>query len=92
VAVADDAASERALGLVSELRRAGHAVDIDTRGGSLKSQMKRADKSGARFAMVLGPDELSTRTAELKPLRGGEPRRVAFEEIASALKDAQPKG
>ena len=78
--------------LISEIRRRGFWVDFDPRGGSLKSQMKRADKSGARFAMVLGPDELSTRTAELKPLRGGEPRRVAFDEIASALKDAQPKG
>jgi histidyl-tRNA synthetase len=92
VATVESSALDEAFRLVSEFRRAGLWVDFDTRGGSLKSQMKRADKSGARFALVLGPQELSSRIAELKPLRGGEPRRASFDEIPAALRSAQPKG
>ena len=85
VAVADAAAAERALRLASELRRAGHAVDIDTRGGSLKSQMKRADKSGAALVLVLGERELQSGEAELRPLQGGEPTRVLLDAVGEAL-------
>jgi histidyl-tRNA synthetase len=41
-------------------------------GGSLKSQFKRADKSGASWAMVYGPDELAQGTVTVKPLRTNE--------------------
>ena len=85
VAVADTPAQDHAFRLVSELRRSGHAVDFDTRGGSLKSQMKRADKSGARFALVLGERELASGEGDLKPLAGGEPVRVRLDAVAAAL-------
>jgi histidyl-tRNA synthetase len=85
VAVADAAAHDHAFRLVSELRREGHAVDFDPRGGSLKSQMKRADKSGARFALVLGERELASGEGDLKPLTGGEPVRVRLDAVAAAL-------
>jgi histidyl-tRNA synthetase len=85
VAVADTAAQDHAFRLVSALRRTGHAVDFDPRGGSLKSQMKRADKSGARFALVLGERELASGEGDLKPLAGGEPVRVRLDAIAAAL-------
>jgi histidyl-tRNA synthetase len=85
VAVADTAAQDPAFRLVSELRRNGHAVDFDTRGGSLKSQMKRADKSGARFALVLGERELASGEGDLKPLTGGDVVRVRLDAIAAAL-------
>jgi histidyl-tRNA synthetase len=86
VATADDAAADAALALVSRLRRAGHRVDFDVRGGSLKSQMKRADKSGARFALVLGSNELGSGQAALKPLAGGEPVPVALDGLEAALR------
>ncbi len=89
VAVADAAAQDHAFRLVSELRRKGHAVDFDPRGGSLKSQMKRADKSGARFALVLGERELASGEGELKPLAGGEPVRVRLDAVAAALARGQ---
>ena len=45
--------------------------------GSLKTQMKRADRSGARVALILGSEELESDTITLKPLRGqDEQRRV----------------
>jgi len=85
VAVADAASAERAFGLVSQLRRRGHAVDLDTRGGSLKSQMKRADKSGAAWVLVLGERELTSGEAELRPLHGGAPARVRLDAVGEAL-------
>ncbi len=85
VAVADTAAQDQAFRLVSELRRKGHAVDFDPRGASLKSQMKRADKSGARFALVLGERELASGEGDLKPLSGGEPVHVRLDAVAAAL-------
>lgn len=85
VAVADAVAQDHAFRLVSELRRKGHAVDFDPRGGSLKSQMKRADKSGARFALVLGERELASGQGELKPLTGGDIIRVRLDAVAAAL-------
>ena len=44
----------------------------NTSGGSFKSQMKRADKSGAEFAIILGDNELAEGNASLKPLRNNE--------------------
>jgi histidyl-tRNA synthetase len=85
IAIADAAAQERGFLLVSELRRAGHSVDFDPRGGSLKSQMKRADKSGARWAMVLGEREMESGVGELKPLQGGEPLPTRLDAISEAL-------
>jgi histidyl-tRNA synthetase len=60
-------------------------VDFDARGGSLKSQMKRADKSGAAYALVLGSRELDSGEAQLKPLAGGEPVPVRLDALEAAL-------
>ena len=46
------------------LRDAGHAVVLNAGGGSFKSQMKRADASGARYALIVGDDE-AQRSASL---------------------------
>ena len=86
VVMVDEKVQDEAIRMVSSLRRAGLRVDFDARGGSLKSQMKRADKSQARFAIVLGERELAQKTAELKPLRGGEPRSVPLDGLADALR------
>jgi histidyl-tRNA synthetase len=66
------AAAERAgIGLAESLRDqvAGLRIEVNGAGGSIKSQMKRADRSGARFALVLGEDEVARGVAGLKPLR-----------------------
>jgi len=86
VATVDEKAKDEAIKIVSGLRRSGFWVELDPRGGSLKSQMKRADKSMARFALVLGENELATRSAQLKPLRGGEPRTASLDQLDAALK------
>lgn len=86
VASVDDKAFDAAFALASKLRKDGLGVETDTRGGSLKSQMKRADKSGAQFALVVGEREVAEQAGELKPMRGGESRRVSFADLPAILR------
>jgi histidyl-tRNA synthetase len=92
VAVADEGSHDTALTLASRLRREGLRVDFDTRGGSLKSQMKRADKSGARYTLVLGEAERTSGQAKLKPMAGGEPISVALADVARAVRASPSTG
>lgn len=63
---------ERAFGLVGELRAAGIAADLDLADRSFKGQMKQADRSRARHAVILEPDG----TAKLRDMDSGEQREV----------------
>ena len=55
-------------------------------GGSFKAQMKRADKSGAAYAIILGDNELTERVVSLKPLRlKSEQSQISFDDLASHL-------
>ncbi|PMR81764.1 histidine--tRNA ligase [Halomonas urumqiensis] len=67
----DDSASSQALLLAERLRSAlpDLRVQLHCGGGSFKSRIKKADKSGARLAILLGADELANGTATLKFLR-----------------------
>ncbi len=57
-------------------------------GGNMKKQLKRADKSGAQIALILGDDEISQQSVMVKYLRGQqEQQNVAFEKIPSLLSD-----
>lgn len=57
-------------------------------GGSFKSQMKKADKSGARYALILGDNELASGTVVLKPLRSkDEQQAINAAELPNLLKD-----
>ncbi|HLT27258.1 MAG TPA: histidine--tRNA ligase [Zeimonas sp.] len=64
-----DATLEAALGAAERLRDAGLDVILHCGGGSFKSQFRRADASGAQFALILGVDELARDEASLKWLR-----------------------
>ncbi len=63
------------------LRDAGHAVAMNAGGGSFKSQMKRADASGAIYALIIGEDEVAHGTVAIKPLRGGEQFAVPVADV-----------
>ncbi len=86
VAVADAGSHDAAFTLASHLRRDGLRVEFDTRGGSLKSQMKRADKSNAHFTLVLGEAERTSGQAKLKPMAGGELIPVALDAVAQTVR------
>jgi len=69
---------EYAFALADELRSAGHAVVLHAGGGSFKSQMKKADASGAWLALVIGEDELRAGEVSVKMLRkNAEQHRIA---------------
>jgi histidyl-tRNA synthetase len=72
-----DATVAPALALAESLRDQlpGRVVVTHCGGGSFKSQMKKADRSGARYAVILGENELANGTVGLKPLRSEEPQR-----------------
>ena len=55
-------------------------------GGNMKKQMKRADKSGAQVALILGEDEINAQTVTVKYLRGQqEQQSMSFDQVASLL-------
>jgi histidyl-tRNA synthetase len=66
----DAAALPQAMPVLEALRAEGVAVQMHAGGGSFKSQFKKADSSGARWALVFGPDELARGEVAVKPLRG----------------------
>ena len=69
-----ESALEQAIGLAEKIRNAlpGTIVMVNTAEGGFKSQFKKADKSGARFALILGEEELATQSISVKDLRGGD--------------------
>jgi histidyl-tRNA synthetase len=66
---------ECAFTVADELRSAGHAVVLHAGGGSFKSQMKKADASGAWVALIVGEDELRAGELSVKALRRTEEQR-----------------
>jgi histidyl-tRNA synthetase len=81
-----DAATRLAWRAGEMLRDAGAAIVVNGGGGSFKSQMKKADASGARFALLIGADEAAAESVSVKPLREpGEQKTVPLTELRQAL-------
>jgi histidyl-tRNA synthetase len=78
-----DVAKEMAMKIATELRAAGKSIEIAFGDRALKGAMKGADKSGARYVIVLGDSEISSATVELKEMKTGATSSVT---IASLLK------
>jgi histidyl-tRNA synthetase len=78
-----DVAKEMAMKIAGELRAAGKSIEIAFGDRALKGSMKGADKSGARYVIVLGDSEISSGTVELKEMKTGDTSSVT---IASLLK------
>ena len=70
-----------AFELLLKLRRAGLTALMDFAQRSMKAQMKQAAKSGARFALIVGENEVNDRTVTLKNLSTGEQQSVAFDDV-----------
>jgi histidyl-tRNA synthetase len=81
-------AERSGLALLERLRDAlpGRTVLANAGGGSFKTQLKRADKSGARFALIIGDDEAARGVVALKDLRHDAPQvELAHDALAAAL-------
>jgi histidyl-tRNA synthetase len=70
-----EAAEAAATGLLAELRAAGISAEQAFR-GNMKKRMERAGKSGARFALIFGADELAQGLVTVKSLRDGQGAQV----------------
>jgi histidyl-tRNA synthetase len=81
-----EAARRAALGLTSRLRGAGLSADLDLAGRGLKGQMKAASRSGARWAVILGDEELAAGQATVRDLSGGEQASVELAELEARLR------
>ncbi|BCS53815.1 histidine--tRNA ligase [Geobacter sp. SVR] len=67
-----------AFGLMTGLQKLGVRVEMDYEGKSLKSQMRRADKLGARYSVVLGENEIASGKASFKLMETGEQFEAAL--------------
>ena len=82
-----DLAARLAFLVAEGLRDQGIDVLLHCGGGSFKSQMKKADGSGATFAVIIGDDEAQTGEAQLKPLReeGAAQQKLKIDDLAEAI-------
>jgi histidyl-tRNA synthetase len=86
VVVRSEAASRKALGLVTDLRRKGFGADLDLAGRGMKGQMRDAARSGARWVIILGDEELGANEATLRDMTTGEQERVGIGELEERLR------
>lgn len=83
----DSDANATAFRVAEQLRDAGMTVAMNHGLGKLKSQLKKADASGARFALLLGQSEMEQGVVQVKPLRGQfESRDVGLDAVTALLK------
>ncbi|WP_429417763.1 histidine--tRNA ligase [Nocardia sp. GAS34] len=87
-----DAATQRLVVLAAKLRAAGIRVDIAYGGRGVKGAMKAADRSGAKYALVLGDRDLSAGEIGLKDLASGEQRQIAIDAVAAEVAAALAQG
>ena len=80
-----DKAGAAAQGIVAGLRREGIAADMAYR-GNMKKRLSRANASGAKYALILGDNELESGEAQLKDLTTGEQRAVSLDLIGDAIR------
>src|SRR5690606_15276062 len=85
LAFGDDAGRLEALRLATEARAGGLSAGVGFRGGKVARQLARADKRGARFAVVLGSRERETGTARLKEMATGAESEVRLEALVAEV-------
>ena len=77
--------TKEALKLAFELRKQGISTDIDFAGRKFKKQMEKASKSGAKYALILGENELKSGILTLKNLSTGEQETISPKEISKKI-------
>lgn len=77
---------KESFALLEKIRDAGIRAGTDYAGRSLKSQMKQADKTGAKFAVIVGEDEVRENSVTIKNMLTGEQEKISGEEIVDTLK------
>ncbi|MCI7261488.1 MAG: histidine--tRNA ligase [Selenomonas sp.] len=80
-----ESASGPAFKLLTKLRQAGLKANMDYAGRSMKAQMKQANKAKARFALIIGEDEVKESCVMLKDMEKSEQQKVSFDTIIEKL-------
>lgn len=83
-----EVAKSRMVAISGELRAAGVRFDLAYGGRGMKGAMKAADKSGARYAIVLGERDIEAGVAQLKELATGEQREVPLVDLVRSVREA----
>ena len=81
IAALGDAAQLKALGIVERLRAGGKWAECDLVGRSLKAQMKYANKTGAKYTLIIGDSEVECGRAQLRNMESGEQREVSLSDF-----------
>ena len=71
--------------LLNELRQKNLTAIMDFAGRSLKAQMKQASKLGAKFALIIGEDEVNDKTVTVKNLETSEQETISFDEVIAKI-------
>ena len=88
VFVVDITGGEQATGVCAALRAAGIGADRAYEGRRMKAQMKAADRSGARLAIIIGDDELASNTAIIRTMEGGSQQSVQRDSLVAHVRQA----
>ncbi len=87
VAAMGDAAKDKAVSFVSQLRHNNITAEMDYMDRKVKAQMKSADRLNAKFSVVIGDNELETGKVSLKYLANGSQQELTFDEIVANFKE-----
>ena len=88
-----EGALQAAFGAAETARDAGLEIVFHAGGGNFKAQLKRADASAARYAIILGEDEVTSGKLSLKPLRGqGEQTTIDLSQAIESIKQGRTHG
>lgn len=85
IAGMDEQSREKAFEIVTALRNSGITAECDHMERSVKSQFKYADKTGAKYVVVIGESELEKGAATVKNMASGEAEEVAFDGLTTYL-------
>ena len=81
-----EAAQSEGFKLLNNLRKAGLSAAMDFAGRSMKAQMKQANKLGARYALILGDDEIAEGVVMLRSMSDSQQEKVALAEVIGKIK------
>ncbi|CAN5464598.1 histidine--tRNA ligase [soil metagenome] len=85
VVTATPESAKEARALARDLREKGRSVEIVLEAASMKSQLRQAASSGAKYALILGPDEIASGTVQVRDLDAGTQTAVARHGLEGTL-------
>ena len=88
VFVVDITGGGAATAICADLRAAGVGADRAYEGRRMKAQMKAADRSGARLAVIIGDDEIAANTAVIRTMEGGSQQTVPRDDLVASVRRA----